>query len=908
VWHAPSFDAPEFIASVRETSYAPGSGLHGRVWTKREPIWIADLTQDRSFGRSKIVGQTGLRSALSFPILTEGNEPLGVVAFFTCKTQTPDEALLKLLTLFGLQIGQFIARRQAEDALRQNEASFRQLFDEAPVGYHELDARGRIVRVNQTELTLLGYTADEMLGRHASDFVLEKEAARVAISAKLAGTQKLRPFERTFLRKDGTLLHVLIEDRLLRDSRGHIVGIRTTVQDLSARKKAEEAMRESEERYRNLFDNAPVGIYRTTPDGRVLMANPTLVRMLGYSSFEELASHNLEKKGFEASYKRSLFKELLEREGEVIGLEAKWTRRDKEVIFIRENAKAIRGEHGKILYYEGTIEDITERKKVEKELEKARDAALESAGLKSEFMATMGRELRTPMNGIIGMTDMLLDTDLNPEQRECARTVKSSADALMTLINDMVDFSKIESGTLQFESRDFDLRKAIEEVVEILAVRARGKRIELVTFVHHDLPVLVRGDMARLQQILTHIVGNAVKFTGAGEVVIRVFKQSETENQVVARFLVSDTGIGIPADVQRRLFQAFVQADASSSRRYGGTGLGLAISKKLVELMGGNIGVESAPEKGSRFWFTITLQKQHRKEVPISKAAENLAGLRVLVVDDNASNRQVVTQHVSSWGMRAESASNGADALELLRREAAAGLPYDFVLLDLHMPEMNGFHLAHTIKSDPNISSSRLILMASLRRQEDKGLVEAAGIEVCITKPVKQSQLYECLLALATRKPGVAASDEPSREEPLRVSENTSSNRASFPETTGAVIDESIESVDREILANVRDLQEDGEPDLLTELIELYLEDSPVRIDAAKSAFTSGDAQAMALAAHTLKGSSGNLGAKRMAALAALLEQHGRAGSIENAAPILEQLEREFAAVQKTLEAEKRKG
>src|SRR5688572_25028232 len=227
-----------------------------------------------------------------------------------------------------------------------------------------------------------------MLGRHAADFVVEKETARVSISAKLAGTQPLRPFERTFVRKDGTLLPVLIEDRLLRDSRGQIVGIRATVQDLSARKKAEEAIQKSEEDYRKLFDNAPVGIYKTTPDGRVLMANPTLVRMLGYSSFDELASRNLEQKDFAASYKRTLFKELLEREGEVIGLEAKWTTRDNQVIFIRENAKAVRGEHGKTLYYEGTIEDITERKKVEKELETARDAALESAGLKSEFMAT----------------------------------------------------------------------------------------------------------------------------------------------------------------------------------------------------------------------------------------------------------------------------------------------------------------------------------------------------------------------------------------------------------------------------------------------------------------------------------------------------------------------------------------
>ena len=908
LWHASSFDAPEFIASARETSFAPGSGLPGRVWTKREPIWIADLTQDRSFGRSKVLAQTGLRSAISFPILTEDDEPLGVVEFFTRKTQAPDEALIKILSLFGLQMGQFIARRQVEDALRQNEASFRELFDEAPVGYHELDARGRIVRVNRTELALLGYNAEEMLGRHAADFVVEKETARVAISAKLAGTQQLRPFERTFVRKDGTLLPVLIEDRLLRDSRGQIVGIRATVQDLSARKQAEEALRESEERYRKLFDNAPLGIYKTTPDGRVLMANPTLVEMLGYSSFDELAAHDLEQKDFAASYKRSLFKELLEREGEVTGLEAKWTTRDNQEIFIRENARAVRGEHGKTLYYEGTIEDITERKKIEKEMETARDAALESAGLKSEFMATMGRELRTPMNGIIGMTDMLLDTDLDPEQRECARTVKSSADALMTLINDMVDFSKLESGKLQFESKDFDLRQAVEEVVELLAVRARGKRIELVTFVHHDLPLLVRGDVARLQQVLTHIVGNAVKFTGAGEVVIRVFKESDTEHQMVARFLVSDTGIGIPQDVQRRLFQPFVQADSSSSRRYGGTGLGLAISKKLVELMGGNIGVESAPEKGSRFWFTTTLQKQLGKEVPISKAAENLAGVRVLIVDDNASNRQVVSQQVSSWGMRAESASNGVDALALLHKGAAAGLPYEFVLLDLHMPEMNGFLLAHTIKSQPEISSSRLVLMASLRRQEDKVLLEDAGIEVCITKPVKQSQLYECLLGMVSGVPLAAAFDESSQEEPLADPEDVSRNPAAFPEASEPVLDKSIESVDREILASIRDLQGDGEPDLLAELIDLYLEDAPARIEAVKLAFTQGDAKALALAAHTLKGSSGNLGAKRIAALAGLLEEQGRLGSTTKAGPILQQLEREFALVRKTLEAEKGKG
>lgn len=1006
--------------------------------------WLpADVAESMAENDRNVLRSGKMARCLECVPTADGTEVEWLVLKFPMTTSAGD----KLLGGVGIDITK---QKKAERALQESEAQFRDLFDEAPVAYHELDTDNRLTRVNKTELAMLGYRAEEMVGRPVWDFIVE-DPSEHSIPVELAAELRLESTQRTFRRKDGTEIPVLMRHKLIANADGSIRGMRSTLQDISMLKRTESDLREAEEKYRSIFENANEGIFQTTPDGRYRNVNPALARIYGYDSVDLLmaAVYDISSQVYVDPTRRTEFMRLIEESGEVTDFESEVYRLDGSIIWISEHARAVRDAADRLLYYEGTVVDITARREAGTAITRARDAAIESARLKSEFLANMSHEIRTPMNGIIGMTGLLLDTEMNTQQRDFAQTIAASADGLLTIINDILDFSKIEAGMLVFEEIDFQLGQVVEGVVDLLAERAVNKGIELASLVRTDVPNELRGDPGRLRQVLTNLVGNAVKFTDKGEVEVSASVDADTDTDVLVRFTVQDTGIGIAPDVQDRLFSAFVQADGSTTRRYGGTGLGLAICKQLVQQMGGEIGLESTLGKGSSFWFTARFGKQPGGKGMISPRKAELEGMNVLTVDDNATNRKILCHLFESWGMIERQAQGGKEALEILRTSVAAGRCFDLAVIDMQMPEMDGLMLARAIKSDPRTAMMKLVLLTSLDRHDAPETIRDAGIDAFLTKPVKQAALFECISTtlsadIETRslraglmllpKPeegasgpdlrlllaednvvnqkvalhqlqrlgylahavdnGQAALDamrrtrydivfmdcqmpvldgyattheirqregntrhtwiiamtanslEGDREKCLAAGMDDYVSKPVKPSDIGAALQRYFErmgegtshtseppprvlplpspaarvvpseaeflpepvftqgAIDLSLLAGFREMEEEGD-NLLNQLIDVFLENSPKLIEEAREAIKANAAPVLARAAHTLKGSCSNFGAAQLSATCERLEQIALQGALAQAPRLLDDVEKEYACVRVALERER---
>ena len=540
-------------------------------------------------------------------------------------------------------------------------------------------------------------------------------------------------------------------------------GLELRVRERTAELAAANArLQESEERFRQVAAMSSQWIWEQDAAGRFIFSSSAVKDILGYEPEEIVGRFYHEFFAEEYRQQRLAGSSPADKPPQPFsGLINRYRHKDGHEVHTESTGAPILDEQGRVVKWRGVDYDIG--------WQRAKQAAEEASRAKSEFLANMSHEIRTPINGIIGMTELALDTELTPEQREYLTMVQESADSLLRLINDILDFSKIEAGKLDLEAIPFDLRDSLEGVIKTLALRAHKQQLELACHIPPDIPDRLVGDVGRLCQIVVNLVGNAIKFTERGEVLVDVAQESRTDTELVLHIKVKDTGIGIPPEKQRSIFGAFSQADGSTTRRFGGTGLGLAISARLVSLMGGRIWVESQVGRGSTFHFTVHLGLQAGASEPPRTELRDIQGLPVLIVDDHATNRRILEETLASWGMRPITADSGKAALRELQRLAEAGISIPLVLLDAMMPELDGFELAERIKQHPQYSGATIMMLSSAAHSGDAARCRGLGVAAYLVKPVKQSDLLDAILTILC---GTRETDQPVRPARLTLPES----------------------------------------------------------------------------------------------------------------------------------------
>jgi two-component system sensor histidine kinase/response regulator len=633
------------------------------------------------------------------------------------------------------------AQRATERTVREEREYSRSLVESSPDALLVCDTNLVLTDANEQAIQLTGFPRADLVGVKLP--VLFSEFDRVLeLAGQSAEGGMVRDLDLTLVAKTATRIPVSLNASVFRDAGGATRGMLVALRDVTDRKRFEsERMLLA-----SIVETSGDAIFTESPDLTITSWNAAAEKLFGYTADEAIGRNAallvpLDRRG-------ELVEQFhrLQQAGKSQRFETKRLRKDGVPVDVAVTASPITDSTGRLTAISITAHDISNTRLIEAELTKARDVALEAARLKSEFLANMSHEIRTPLNSIIGMTGLLLDTALSPEQHEYANDVRESGEVLLNLINEILDFSKIAAGKMVFEDISFELRTAVEGAVEMVADQARRKGLELTLSIDPDVPHLLHGDSARLRQVLLNLLANAIKFTEHGEVAVAVNKLSENPREAVLRFEVRDTGIGIAEDKRHLLFQPFTQVDSSTSRHFGGTGLGLSIARKIVGRMGGTIAVNSTVGVGSTFWFTAKFGKQVDSNVPAAELLASLAGRRALVVDDNASSRNILSRELSSWGMEVKTAESASQALELMRA-AAPSNPFAVAIVDVMMPELDGIELARMIAGDPTIRATKVVLISSVgARSEFNTRLRGLPIGGWLMKPVPQSSLYDAVL------------------------------------------------------------------------------------------------------------------------------------------------------------------
>jgi len=644
------------------------------------------------------------------------------------------------------------ARRRAEMA----EELFRQqqllhgIVENSPAVIYAKDLQGRYLFINTRYSELFHIGPEEIVGRTDAEIFPREFAERFQENDRQVLQQgQAIEFEETVPQSDGVHTYISVKFPI-RDQQGRCVAVCGISTDITDRKRAESALRDSEALYHSLVECVPLCILRKDREGRFTFANQKFCQMLGRPAEEILGKTDYDFFPPELADKYRRDDQRVLSTGQVFEDIEEHQTPSGEKLFVQVLKSPVRDASGQIVEVQCMFMDVTERRRAEEALRRAREAAEAANRAKSDFLANMSHEIRTPLNAIIGLTELLLDTPVNSLQREYLQMILESGELLLALINDVLDFSKIEAGKLELEKLPFELREHVGDTLKLLAARASQKGLELALDVAADVPEVVIGDAGRLRQVLLNLLGNAIKFTHEGEVVVQVGCLERGPSECTLQFCVRDTGIGIPRDKQERIFQAFEQADTSTSRRYGGTGLGLAIASRLVALMGGSIWVESEPGRGSKFFFTARLgvgQTEYRPEKQHLLA--QLHALRVLIVDDNATNRTILEAMLRSWQMRPCCAGGSVEALRSLAEARQAGQPFDLVLTDVAMPDGDGFELVEAIRRQEP-SPPVILMLTSAERGEDLTRCQQLGVARYLIKPVKHSELLEAILSVCT--------------------------------------------------------------------------------------------------------------------------------------------------------------